>query len=406
MKPGFTSEFFAQNRERLRVLFTGTAPIVLTAHGVMQRNSDVVYPFRQDSSFWYLTGIEEPDIVLVMDKSKEYLILPEREEVVQQFDGEYNIAKLSQISGITEILDEKNGWRQLSNRLKKVQHIATLSAAPSYIERHAIYTNPARARMLNHIKSINSELELLDLRQHLTRMRAIKQPQELYAIQEAIDVTMGILRKIQRGRAKYRFEYEIEADITAYFKKTGLNHAFSPIVASGASACTIHHMANSSPVDPNGLLVLDIGAEVSNYAADITRTYAIDEPTKRQLAIFDAVREVQQFALGELKTGVLMKEYEKKVEQYMGEKLRELGLIKIIERTEVRKYYPHATSHFLGLDTHDVGEYDRPLLPGMIVTCEPGIYIPQEGIGVRIEDDVLITDDGIKILSEKLPVAL
>jgi len=234
----------------------------------------------------------------------------------------------------------------------------------------------------------------------------VKQPQELDVMQSAINLTIEAMKKVQRSRERYKHEYEIEADITSLFKRKGSDHAFSPIVASGASACTIHHVANSNVVDPNGLLVLDIGAEVSNYAADITRTYAIGEPTKRQRMIFDAVHEVQKFALSELRAGVLIKEYEKKVEQFMGEKLRELGLIKLIEKTQVRKYYPHATSHFLGLDTHDVGEYDRPLAPGMVVTCEPGIYIPEEGIGVRIEDDILITSDGIRNLSEKLPVAL
>jgi Xaa-Pro aminopeptidase len=376
---------------------------VLTANGALQRNGDVLFPFRQDSSFWYLTGIEQPDVILVLDKSKEYLILPERDEVIQKFDGADDFAKLSQISGIDEILDEKSGWQQLARRLKKVQHAATLSAPPSYVERHGFYTNPARARLLERIKSENGELELLDLRPHLTRMRAVKQPLELEAIQEAIDLTADTLRKIYRRRDKYDFEYELEADITAAFRSKGRGHGFPPIVASGKNACTIHHVANDGIIDPDGLLILDIGAEVSQYSADISRTYAIGEPTKRQRAVFDAVREVQKFAMDQLKPGVLIREYEKKVEAYMGEKLRELGLIKLIEKEQVRKYYPHATSHFLGLDTHDVGDYDRPLESGMVLTVEPGIYIPGQGIGVRIEDDVLVTEAGIQNLSEKLP---
>lgn len=407
MKPEFSADFFTQNRERLRTLFTGTAPIVLAANGVMQRNGDVMFPFRQDSSFWYLTGIERPDVVLVLDKAKEYLILPERDEVIQKFDGADDFAMLSQVSGIAEILDEKNGWQQLGKRLKKVQHVATLSAPPAYVERHGFYTNPARARLIERIKEAGGdELELLDLRQHLTRMRAIKQPQELAALQEAIDLTANTIQKIHRGLDKYAHEYEIEAEITAAFKRIGMEHGFPPIVASGQNACVIHHMANDGNIDKEGLLILDIGAEASHYSADISRTLAAGEPTKRQRAVFDAVREVQLFAMEQLKPGVLMREYEKKIEEFMGEKLRELGLIKLIEKEYVRKYYPHATSHFLGLDTHDVGEYDRPLEAGMVLTVEPGIYIPEEGIGVRIEDDVLITESGIKNLSEKLPVGL
>lgn len=402
----FGPEFFIQNRQRLKTLFAGTAPMVLTANGTLQRNSDVTYPYRQDSNFWYLTGIDDPDILLVMDGDKEYLIVPDRDEVVQRFDGEYDIAKLSQKSGISSVVAEKVGWKQLSARLRKVQHVATLVPPQHYIQNHSIYTNPARARLQDRLNEVNDGIEFIDLRQYLTRQRAIKQPQELRAIQAAIGLTSDAIKIVQEKGNQYKYEYEIEADISSVFKKAGSDHAFSPIVASGASACTIHHVANSNPINPKGLLVLDIGAEVSNYAADITRTIAIGAPTKRQQAVYRAVIDVQKYALGELKPGVLMKEYENKVEHFMGEKLRELGLIKIIEKSEVRKYYPHATSHFLGLDTHDVGEYDKPLSAGMVVTCEPGIYIPEEGIGVRIEDDILIAEAGNQNLSEALSVQL
>jgi Xaa-Pro aminopeptidase len=155
------------------------------------------------------------------------------------------------------------------------------------------------------------------------------------------------------------------------------------------------------------LLILDVGAEVEHYAADITRTFSLSgRPSSRQQAVHAAVSEVQQYAFSLLKPGVMMREYEQQIEQFMGEKLRELGLIKTIEHDEVRKFYPHATSHFLGLNVHDVGEYDRPFEAGEVLTVEPGIYIQQEGIGVRVEDDVLLTPNGIKILTDKLPRAL
>jgi Xaa-Pro aminopeptidase len=404
MKTEFTTEFFQQNRERLRALFTGTAPIVLAANGLMQRNGDVTYPFRQDSSFWYLTGIDEPDLILVLDKNKEYLIVPDRDDTRKAFDGHVDYAKLSQISGIENIVDYKDGWNQLSRRLKRVRHVATLSPPPIFDDRHGIYTNPARSLLLTKIKAEATEdLELLDLRTHLRRMRSVKQPIELEAIQAAIDLTADGLKKLYRKREKYDYEYEAEAELTAIFRKSGADHAFQPIIAGGANACTLHRVANDSAINKNDLLLFDVGAEISHYAADISRTVAIGEPTKRQKAIMDAVLEAQDFAANELRPGVLLKDYEVKVTQFMGEKLRELGLIKLIEKEEVRKYYPHATSHFLGLDTHDVGDYERPLEQGMVLTVEPGIYIPEEGIGVRIEDDVLITEHGIKDLSANLP---
>jgi Xaa-Pro aminopeptidase len=244
---------------------------------------------------------------------------------------------------------------------------------------------------------------LLDLRPHLTRMRSIKQDKELEAIQLAIDLTLKTIKQVHRKRDKYAYEYEVEADIDAGFRKEGRRHAYEPIVASGANACTLHYVANDAPIDSGAFLLIDVGAEVSGYAADITRTFAINQPNKRQQAVLDAVVEVQEFAKAELRPGVFMKEYETKVGQFMGEKLRELGLIKLIEKEELRKYYPHATSHFMGLDVHDVADYDRPLEAGMVLTVEPGIYISAEGIGVRIEDDVLVTATGIEVLSGKLP---
>lgn len=406
MQARFSPEFFRQNRERLRSYNVDNTPIVITANGVVQRNSDVVFPFRQDSSFWYLTGVEQPDVILVIDNSQEYLVIPERDEIIKTFDGADDIAKLSQISGIKDVFEEKQGWQILRKRLEKAKQVATLSASPAYVNRHGFYSNPARNRLIDRLKASNQDLELIDLRQQLMQMRVIKQPEELVAIQEAIDDTASALTKVYERREHYGFEYEIEADITAAFRSKGNGHAFSPIIASGKNACTIHHVNNDGVVAKDGLLVLDVGEEVSLYAADITRTYAIGRQTKRQQAVFDAVVDVQQFAFGQLRPGVFMKEYEQKIEQYMGEKLQELGLIKKISKEQVRKYYPHATSHFLGLDTHDVGEYDKPLAPGMVLTVEPGIYIPEEGIGVRIEDDVLITKAGLKNLSKKLPVEL
>jgi Xaa-Pro aminopeptidase len=150
---------------------------------------------------------------------------------------------------------------------------------------------------------------------------------------------------------------------------------------------------------------LDVGAEVENYAADITRTYFLKKPTKRQQAIYDAVAEVAAFARDHLKPGVTIRENEKAVEEFMGEKLRELGLIKSITHDNVRKYYTHACSHYLGLDAHDAGDYDAPLEPGMVITVEPGIYTPEENFGVRIEGDVLITETGLEILSKAAPYA-
>ncbi len=407
MSDFFGSDFFAGNRERLRQLFTGTAPIVMTANGLLQQATSEPYRFRQDGNFWYLTGINEPDIILVMDKGREYLIVPGREATREAFDGAIAFDEVTRRSGITEILNEKEGWKQLGARVKKVRHIATLAANPPYLEGLGMYSNPARATLIKKLKDMNGDLELLDLRQHVSRLRMVKQPAEMEALQTAINVTLDTLKEVTRpaSLAKYAYEYEVEADITRGFRRRGSDgHAFWPIVAGGGRACTLHNINNNAPLSSDELLTIDVGASSGHYSADITRTIALnDRPSRRQQAVHEAVQAAQDYAYSLLKPGVHMGDYEKQMEHFMGEKLRELGLIKSIDHEQVRRFFPHATSHFLGIDVHDAGDYDHPLEPGVVITVEPGIYIPEEEIGVRIEDDVLITEDGIEILSQKLP---
>ncbi len=228
----------------------------------------------------------------------------------------------------------------------------------------------------------------------------------MVALQKAIDITVASLKESTKAAKlkSYAYEYELEAEIARGFRSRGATgHAFEPIVASGAAACTLHNVANNGVLSADDLVVIDIGAEVEHYAADITRTISVGgSPSRRQQVVYAAVLEVQDYALGLLRPGIMLKEYEQQIEQFMGEKLRELGLIKTINHEQVRTFYPHSTSHFLGLNVHDVGHYDRPLEPGVVITVEPGIYIPAEGIGIRVEDDVLITETGIKILTDKL----
>ncbi len=401
----FTSEFFAGNRRRLHELFTGTAPIVISANGLLQKASDEAYPFHQDRSFWYLTGVDEPNAVLVMDKAKEYLILPQQGDVKNWFDGAVDLDLVRRVSGIDTILDEKEGWRQLEAKLHHVRHVATLAANPKYMEAFGLYTNPARAEVIRRMQETNPKLELLDLRSHITKMRMVKQPQELLAVQDAIDITLAAIKDAAR-RSKldaYSFEYELEAEFTRGIRRRGATgHAFEPIVAGGPRACVLHNTRNASPLKDGELIVVDVGAEYNHYAADITRTLVKGKATKRQHDVVAAVNDVLEFGINQLRPGASYAFYEQQLRQFMGEKLRKLGLIKSISDDAIRQYYPHAP-HFLGLDVHDAGDYHLPLEPNMVVTIEPGIYIPKEGIGVRIEEDVLITENGAKVLSAGLP---
>lgn len=409
MKTRFTSEFFSGNRKRLRELFTGTAPIVITANGQLQRGGDTPYRFDQDANFWYLTGINDPDIVLVIDRDKEYLIVPNRSTVRETFDGIVTNEALQSRSGIQEIYDDKTGWEKLSTRLQKVKHLATIAPPPAYIDFYGFYTNPARAALVQRLKKDHTTIELLDLSPHLARMRMIKQPVEIDAIQVAIDITNASIKEsVTKAKlAKYAYEYELEANLIRGFRTRGATGlGFDPIIAGGSRACQIHYLENNHTFAADELVLIDVSAEVEHYVADVARTYAISTPSRRQEAVHDAVAEVQSFALSLVKPGLELKEYESRIEHYMGEKLRELSLIKSIDSDAVRTFFPHRTSHFLGLTAHDAGDYDRPLEVGVVMTVEPGIYIAAEGIGVRLEDDILITEDGYVNLSGKLLSAL
>ncbi len=404
----FGAEFFANNRDRLRKLFVGTAPIIITANGLMQRGRDDAYSFRQDRSFWYLTGIDEADIILVIDRDKEYLVLPDRNDFQEVFDGAIDEEYIRRRSGINNLFNSKDGWRKISQRLSKAQTVATLSAPPTYIEHSGMYSNPARAVLISKLKEHNQNIQILDIAKHLAKLRAVKQKVEIDAIQSAIDLTTEALRKVERKlrHKQYNNERQAEIDISSHFLSShtsGSGHAFAPIIAGGVRGCTLHNVANNANLNLGETVVVDIGAEVDNYSADLTRTFIYGgEPSKRQQQVYTAVLAVQEYAISLLKPGVLLRDYEEDVMHFMGEKLRELGLIKNIDEDSVRKYFPHSTTHFLGLDTHDVGLYGEPIESGMVMTVEPGIYIREEKIGIRIEDDVLITADGCKVLSSKL----
>lgn len=406
MKSFFTAEFFKGNRERLRKLVSDGKPIVITANGVMQRNSDVTYPFRQDSSFWYLTGINVPDVILVMTEKEDFLIIPTRDAVIELFDGKADVNTVNKASGIKRIFVGAEGWQKLGTEVKSYKKIATLLPLANYMKFHGFYSNPSRAALMRRLKGIQPKLEIEDIRSHMMSLRIIKQKAEVMAIQHAVDITCETLTDIKRNLQEYSFEYEIEAAINEGFRKRGANsQGFESIVASGSNACQIHYVSNNDALHKNGLVLLDVSAEVENYSADISRTYAINKPSKRQQEIYQAVKDVQDYGISLAKPGISFKEHDEKTRLFMGEKLIQLGLIKAAEKEAINKYYPHY-SHFLGLDTHDIGDYSIPFEPGTVITVEPGIYIPEERIGVRIEDDVLITEKGAQVLSTDLPRSL
>lgn len=403
MSQNFSSSFFKSNRDRLRDMLQREGPIVLAANGLMQRNSDISFPFRQDSNFWYLSGIEEPDLILVIDTADEYLIVPDRDEVRATFDGQADIKQLQAISGIKGVYENKAGWERLNLRIKMLKTVYAIEPPAVFEQRHGIFVNPSKRALQEALRESNKAAEFIDIRKQLADLRMTKQSIEIKAISRAIDTTIDAFKSIKSNLNNFSDERQIQGILNQSFFNANTQHAYLPIVASGKNACTLHYIENRDKLSIDDLILIDAGAEWSNYASDITRTYSYKNVSKRQLSVFSAVKDVQDFAMQNLRPGITIKDYEQRVEGYMGRKLKALGLIDTNKKADIRKYYPHATSHFLGLDTHDMADYLKPLAHDMVLTVEPGIYIPEENIGIRIEDNVVITKDGCRNLSQKLP---
>lgn len=398
-----SSSPFAARRHKL---FTTPGQLfVYTSHDALQMAADQAYRYHQESNFLYLTGITEPGWILIIDTSKdggEYLIAPAVSDTKQIFNGslDWDVAKT--ISGVETIvpLDESDALFQ--ELAKKHQEVFTLAAHPheSYFE---FVVNPAQARLTKQLEELFKTVQ--DSRLLLTKARAIKSSEEVAAIRKAIAISIVGFEKAKAAINEAGYEYDIEAVFNAAFRKDGASgHAYEPIVAAAGNACTLHYIANNAALPKSGLLLIDAGARYEHYAADITRTYAIGTPSSREIEVHGAVETAHQQIIALLKPGLSIKAYYKKVDEIMEAALTTLGLLK--QPNDYETYFPHAISHGLGIDVHDSLGSPEVFEEGMVLTVEPGIYIPKENIGVRIEDDILITKTGHENLSKALPTAL
>ncbi len=401
-----TSEFFCHNRLRLRQLFDNSSPIVITANGVLQKSADNPYPFRQDSDFWYLTGLYIEDAVLVLEEDSEYVILPDLDDSYVAFLGNHNLDEYADTSGIREFVDAKEGWERLGKQLKKSKAYATIEPPKAYLEHHHMYTNPARAALCARVSGINHSIERIDLRTILARMRTIKQEPELLVMQAAFDITINALQQTIRQGLKKAYENEKQIKNEYVYQAALLGattQSYDPIVASGTNACIMHYQRNNSPINTGTGVLIDVGSEVCMYGADITRTVFFGTISNRAKEIWQAVLDTQNHILEMLKPGVIPIELSMAADAFIGIKLQELGLINKVTPDNIREFFPHSIVHFIGIDLHDVGDYGAPLEEGMVLMIEPGIYVPKEKLGIRIEDPAVITKTGYRLLSSDLP---
>lgn len=376
--------------------------VAVAGYDATQQQADMAHAFTQEANFFYLTGIVEAGWQLILSNNEWVLVSPQKDATHRLFDGGLSAEEAIEISGVDAVVTPRQAKVKL--RILAEQHKTVWSIGP---DAHAKYydfaLNPAPPRLWRYLQRLFSDVR--DIRPELAKHRAIKSQEEIDLIRQAVQVTSQSFERIKASIDSYGYEYEVEAAFTYDFRRHGLNgHAYSPIVAAGANACTLHYGKNAEPLKNGELILLDVGANAGGYAADITRTYSRGEATGRQRAVHDAVERAQGAIINLIKPGVALKEYQRESDDIMKEALASLGLLN--KPSDYRRYFPHAVSHGLGIDVHEsLGGYDT-FQPGMVLTVEPGIYIPEEGIGVRIEDDILVTEQGNENLSAQLPMTL
>ncbi|HEX7483903.1 MAG TPA: Xaa-Pro aminopeptidase [Candidatus Saccharimonadales bacterium] len=398
--------FFSANRKRLGETLTG-APLIVTAYTQTQRRADMAWYFEQESNFWWLTGIDAPDWQLIVDttRHKSWLVAPDVDEVHKVFDGSLSYDVALQQSGADEVLTHRQADEKIAELARLHSVVYTVGDDPQAAH-YNFALNPASVELKRQLGRIFKEVRTA--RPELNKLRAIKQAVELEAMQRAIDMTIDGFVAVRDKMQAFKYEYEIDAEFSYLFRRRGAEgHAYDPIAAGGHNACTLHYVANTERLKKRQLVLLDIGARAGGYAADITRTYAFGEPTKRQIEIHAAVQLAQQEIITSIEPNLSVEEYQRNVDAVMTEALLSVGLMKSRDDTDsYHRYFPHAISHGLGVDVHDSLGAPKFLQPGMVLTVEPGIYIPEEGIGVRIEDDILVTTSGHKNMSQRLSTDL
>lgn len=397
---------FVSNRERTMEALGGGI-IVLSAYTKMQRSNDEAFKFEQEANFWWCTGIEAPDWRVIIDgnRGKCWLVAPEISDIHRLFDGSLSSKDAIKVSGIDSVISQEEEVALLRDLAKKHSIVYALGDHP-HIDFFDFVINPAQRKLYEQLDRIFNSVQ--DCRKDFAKLRAIKQPEEITRLKKSIKLTTDAFEQAKARLQDYTYEYDIEADFSSYFRRHGAKgHAFDPIVASGKNACQIHYIDNDAKLKSRQLVLLDIGARHYGYSADVARTYAYGEPTKRQQAVHKAVQEAQQQIIRLLKPDLGVEEYQQQVDRIMIEALMGLDLMKDAADIDTyRKYFPYAIGHGLGIDTHDSLGAPRFLQPGMVLTVEPGIHIPEEGIGVRIEDDILITASGHTNLSGRLSTDL
>ena len=410
------SSLFVENRARLRKLLPKGAVAAVNANDILPTNADGSLPLVPNSDLFYLSGVEQEESILVLapdaadEKQREVLFLRETNEHLAIWEG-HKLTKdeartTSGVQNVKWLSEFPTIWHGLMSDAEEV------FLNSNEHKRAAIEVETRDSRFIAECRSrfpLHTYRRLAPL---LHRLRVVKSAAEVELLKKAVSITDAGFRRAARSVKPGVYEHELEAEFAHEFVRNRAKFAYTPIIASGANACVLHYIANDQPCRAGDLLLMDVAANYANYHADLTRTVPVDGRfTPRQRAVYDAVLRVMRGSIQGATIGKLHRDWTREAQMMMDEELVKLGLLTAADvknakpdEPACRKYFMHGLGHPLGLDVHDVGRMHEPFAAGWVLTVEPGIYIRDEGIGIRLEYDVLLTDAGPIDLMADTPV--
>ncbi|PFJ55450.1 Xaa-Pro dipeptidase [Bacillus thuringiensis] len=399
------STFFAQNRERLTKTLPDESITILFAGQALHMSADAHYKFVPNRNFYYLTGIDEPNVIFMLKKFgnsvEETLFIEKSDPVMEKWVGKTVSSEEAEgISGIKKVVYLDSFEKTMSNIL------FTENAKHLYLDIERREWNGTETKTLafaKHVREQYPHVTIGNVYPNICELRVFKTEEEIEIIKEAIAITQDGIYNVLKYAKAGMMEYELEAQFDFTLKSSGIkHHAFNTILASGKNATVLHYEDNDAQIQNGDLVLLDLGAQKDYYNADISYTFPANGTfSSRQKQIYNIVLKALKETTEIIKPGLKFAALNEHTKKVLAEECKAIGLIQ--EDEELSKYYYHGVSHFLGLDTHDVGTYkDRVLEEGMVITIEPGLYIEEESIGIRIEDDILVTKDGYENLSKDI----
>ena len=410
------NKLFSENRKRLTTLLAPKSLAVINANDLLPVNADATLVMHPNSDLFFLSGIEQEESILLIfpdaaeEKNREILFLREPNEHLKIWEGyKHTKEDARKISGIKNI--------QWLSEFPVTFRSLMLESDAAYLNSNEYKRANVEmeTRDVRFIRQCQQDYPLHDFRRLaplLHQLRVTKTDLELELLKEAIDITTKGFNRLLRIVKPGVTEYEVEAELAKEYIKRRGKFAYPPIIAAGKNNCVLHYWQNDQPCKKGQLLLMDAASGYANYNADLTRTIPVSGRfSRRQKKVYNAVLRVLRASIAGATVGKLHRDWQKESQVHMNEELLKLGLLKPSqvkkqdpENPACRKYYMHGLGHPLGLDVHDVGDMNVPFAPGTVLTVEPGIYIPDEGFGVRLEDDIVVTKNGPVNLMEKIPI--